>query len=69
MQGVDANLVTVQWGVIGVFGVVVGLLIAPADRLLREFLDSGDPADQKRASRWAAGLKLTSVLVFFYWSN
>jgi hypothetical protein len=59
----DANLVTVQWGLIGVFGVVVGLLIEPAHRFLQEFLDSGKATDYRRAARWAASLKITSVLV------
>jgi hypothetical protein len=64
VHGVDANLITVQWGLIGVFGVVVGLLIAPADRFLQDFLASGEASDQKRAARWAASLKITSLLVF-----
>jgi hypothetical protein len=59
----DANLVAVQWGLIGVFGVVVGLLIDPAHRFLQEFLDSGKATDHNRAARWAASLKITSMLV------
>jgi hypothetical protein len=61
----DANLVAVEWGLIGVFGVVVGLLIEPAHRFLQEFLDSGKATDHTRAARWAASLKITSVLVLF----
>src|SRR5579862_5356416 len=63
MHSVDANLIAVQWGLLGVFGVVVGLLLAPADQFLREFLDSAEPSDHERAARWAASLKVTSLLV------
>ena len=64
MHSIDANLVTVQWGLIGVFGVVVGLLIDPADRFLQAFLDSGKTTDHRRAALWAASLKVTAVMVW-----
>ena len=63
METIDPNLISVQWGVSGVFGVVVGLLITPTDRLLQDFLASGESLDRKRAARWAASLKMTALLV------
>jgi hypothetical protein len=63
VRGVEPNLVAVQWGLIGVFGIVVGLLIAPADRFLQEFLASAKAVDQKRAAQWALSLKVTALIV------
>ena len=59
----DANLITVQWGLIGVFGVVVGLLIEPTNRFLQVFLDSGKDVDRERAALWAYALQSTSFIV------
>lgn len=62
MEVFDALLAT-QWGLLGVFGVVIGLLIAPAERHLQEFLASGSADDQRRAHHWAISVRSTAGLV------
>ena len=49
----DANLVATQWGLLGLFGVVVTLLIPRADEYYRTFLRHGGDEDHNRARRWA----------------
>lgn len=63
MENLDANLIAVQWGLLSVFGVVMGLLITPAERYLQQFLVTGNDNDRKRAARWAASVRMTSLLV------
>ena len=65
MDNLDTNLVAVQWGLLSMFGVVIGLLITPAERYLQQFLASGDDDDRKRAARWSTSIRITSILVLF----
>jgi hypothetical protein len=63
MNDLNTNLVAVQWGLLSMFGVVLGLLITPAEKYLQKFLESGEDNDRKRAARWAATIRMTSILV------
>jgi hypothetical protein len=49
----DQNLVTVQWGLLGVFGVMVTLLIRHANQHYRAYLREGTQATYQRALRWS----------------
>lgn len=66
MSELSANLITVEWGLLSVFGVVVGLLIAPTDRYLHQFLSSAAEEDRERANRWALCLRVTSWMVLLF---
>lgn len=54
MGQLDQNLVTSQWGVVGIFGVAVPLLIPRARELGDRFTDTGHVRDFTVAFRWWA---------------
>lgn len=53
----DQNLITVQWGLLGVFGVVVTFLIPHANRHYRAYLRVGTEPAYQRAVGWERSIK------------
>lgn len=54
---VDQNIVTAQWGLLGVFGVVLGLLIRPANQHYRAYLRVGTEGAYQRALGWSRSIR------------
>jgi hypothetical protein len=59
----DANLVTVQWSLIGAFGVAVTLLAPRAEQYRNDYLQTGEIRDRIRARRWGNLVRRTPVMV------
>jgi len=60
---VDQNLVTAQWGLLGVFGVVLGLLIRHANQHYRTYLRVGTEAAYQRALAWSRSIRRPAWIV------
>src|SRR6266700_3896894 len=52
MAGLDQNLVTSQWSILGAFGVAITFLLPKAETYRREYLADGKQADFDDARRW-----------------
>ncbi len=59
----DQNLVTVQWSMIGAFGVAVTLLAPRAEQYRHDYLQTGELADKTRADRWGMLIRRTPMMV------
>jgi hypothetical protein len=53
----DQNIVTAQWGLLGVFGVMVTLLIRHANQHYRAYLREGTEAAYQRALSWSRSIR------------
>lgn len=62
-MALDSNLVTVQWGLIGAFGVAVTLLAPKADQYRNDYLQTGGIRDRARADQWGNLVRRTPVMV------
>jgi hypothetical protein len=59
----DQNLIAVEWGLLGLFGVVVTLLIPRSDEHYRNFLASGSDRDHQHARRWMLITRIMPIIV------
>jgi hypothetical protein len=59
----DSNLVTVQWSLIGAFGVAVTLLAPKAEQYRNDYLQTGETGDRARAVQWGNLVRRTPVMV------
>jgi hypothetical protein len=62
---VDQNLVTVEWGLVGAFGVAITLLIPKADEYRRVYTRTGSLRSLRDARRWWWVVHAVPVAVVF----
>jgi len=62
-MALDSNLVTVQWSLIGAFGVAVTLLAPKAEQYRNDYLHTGEIRDRIRADRWGNLVRRTPMMV------
>ena len=62
-MALDSNLVTVQWSLIGAFGVAVTLLAPKAEQYRSDYLQTGGIRDRARAVQWGNLVRRTPILV------
>lgn len=63
MNNLDPNLITVEWGLLSIFGIFVTLLIPYAEQYYREYEKLGQDADQRRARLWSTVIRWTPIIM------